>query len=328
MATVVTIRQLLESGVHFGHQTRRWNPKMKRFIFTERNGIYIIDLQKSLAYIDRAYEFVKQTVAHGGTILFVGTKKQAQEAIDEQARRVGMPFVNQRWLGGMLTNFSTVHKRLQRLKELEEIDFDDVAGSSLTKKELLNLRREKEKLERTLGGIRDMSRVPSAVWIVDTKKEHIAISEARKLNIPVVAILDTNCDPDEVDYPIPGNDDAIRSVSLLTRVVADAVADGLLARSGASEAGGTEKPAEEPLAEWERELLEGKGETPAAAAEAPAAAEEAPAAAAEQAAEEAPAETATIAPADEVAAEAPGEATAAESPVDAPAQAPAEGSAE
>ncbi|WP_344971487.1 30S ribosomal protein S2 [Salinactinospora qingdaonensis] len=256
MAAVVTIRQLLESGVHFGHQTRRWNPKMKRFIFTERNGIYIIDLQKSLSYIDRAYEFVKETVAHGGTILFVGTKKQGQEAIDEQARRVGMPFVNQRWLGGMLTNFSTVHKRLQRLKELEEIDFDDVAASGLTKKELLGLRREKDKLERTLGGIRDMSRVPSAVWIVDTKKEHIAISEARKLNIPVVAILDTNCDPDEVDYPIPGNDDAIRSVSLLTRVVADAVADGRLARSG-----GAEKTAEEPLAEWERELLEGKGET-------------------------------------------------------------------
>ncbi|GAB3208202.1 30S ribosomal protein S2 [Marinactinospora endophytica] len=278
MAAVVTIRQLLESGVHFGHQTRRWNPKMKRFIFTERNGIYIIDLQKSLSYIDRAYEFVKETVAHGGTILFVGTKKQAQEAIDEQARRVGMPFVNQRWLGGMLTNFSTVHKRLQRLKELEEIDFDDVAASGLTKKELLGLRREKDKLERTLGGIRDMSRVPSAVWIVDTKKEHIAISEARKLNIPVVAILDTNCDPDEVDYPIPGNDDAIRSVSLLTRVVADAVAEGLLARSGA----GAEKSAEEPLAEWERELLEGKSETEAPAEakdEAPAA--EAPAEAAE-----------------------------------------------
>ncbi len=257
MATVVTIRQLLESGVHFGHQTRRWNPKMRRFIFTERNGIYIIDLQKSLAYIDSAYEFVKETVAHGGRILFVGTKKQAQEAIDEQARRVGMPFVNQRWLGGMLTNFSTVHKRLQRLKELEEIDFDDVAGSGMTKKELLGLRREKDKLERTLGGIRDMTRVPSAVWIVDTKKEHIAISEAKKLNIPVVAILDTNCDPDEVDYPIPGNDDAIRSVSLLTRVVADAVADGMLARSGAA----TEpKAAEEPLPEWERELLEGSGE--------------------------------------------------------------------
>ena len=314
MATVVTIRQLVESGVHFGHQTRRWNPKMKRFIFTERNGIYIIDLQKSLAYIDRAYEFVKQTVAHGGTILFVGTKKQAQEAIDEQARRVGMPFVNQRWLGGMLTNFSTVHKRLQRLKELEEIDFDDVAGSTLTKKELLNLRREKEKLERTLGGIRDMTRVPSAVWIVDTKKEHIAISEARKLNIPVVAILDTNCDPDEVDYPIPGNDDAIRSVSLLTRVVADAVADGLMVRSGAS--GATEeKAAEEPLAEWERELLEGK----TAGAEA--------AEAGEAAAEQAPEETPTKAPADEVAAEAPAEVTAADSPAEAPEKAP-EASAE
>ncbi|NKY98514.1 30S ribosomal protein S2 [Nocardiopsis alborubida] len=321
MATVVTIRQLLESGVHFGHQTRRWNPKMKRFIFTERNGIYIIDLQKSLAYIDRAYEFVKQTVAHGGTVLFVGTKKQAQEAIDEQARRVGMPYVNQRWLGGMLTNFSTVHKRLQRLKELEEIDFDDVAGSTLTKKELLNLRREKEKLERTLGGIRDMSRVPSAVWIVDTKKEHIAISEARKLNIPVVAILDTNCDPDEVDYPIPGNDDAIRSVSLLTRVVADAVADGLMARSGASEGTGERKAAEEPLAEWERELLEGKADSGEAAAE-EAPAEQAPVEAAEAAAEQAPAETAAVAPADEVAAEAPAEVTSEDSPVDAPVKAP------
>ncbi|MDS1270619.1 30S ribosomal protein S2 [Lipingzhangella sp. LS1_29] len=270
MAAVVTIRQLLESGVHFGHQTRRWNPKMRRFIFTERNGIYIIDLQKSLDFIDRAYEFVKETVAHGGTILFVGTKKQAQEAIHEQALRCGMPYVNQRWLGGMLTNFTTVHKRLQRLKELEEIDFDDVAASGMTKKELLGLRREKDKLERTLGGIRDMSKVPSAVWIVDTKKEHIAISEARKLNIPVVAILDTNCDPDEVDYPIPGNDDAIRSVSLLTRVVADAVADGLLARSGAatgseSDAGAS---AEEPLAEWERELLEGGTAESTAGAEA------------------------------------------------------------
>ncbi|WP_067964964.1 30S ribosomal protein S2 [Nocardiopsis trehalosi] len=305
MATVVTIRQLLESGVHFGHQTRRWNPKMKRFIFTERNGIYIIDLQKSLAYIDRAYEFVKETVAHGGTILFVGTKKQAQEAIDEQARRVGMPFVNQRWLGGMLTNFSTVHKRLQRLKELEEIDFDDVAASGLTKKELLGLRREKEKLERTLGGIRDMSRVPSAVWIVDTKKEHIAISEARKLNIPVVAILDTNCDPDEVDYPIPGNDDAIRSVSLLTRVVADAVADGLLARSGAS--AGEEKAADEPLAEWERELLEGKSEDAAAEAPAEDTATEAPAEEAPAAEGEAPAAEAQDAPAEDAPAEAPAE---------------------
>jgi small subunit ribosomal protein S2 len=265
MAPVVTMRQLLESGVHFGHQTRRWNPKMKRFIFTERNGIYIIDLQQSLDFIDRAYEFIKETVAHGGSVLYVGTKKQAQEAIAEQARRVGMPFVNQRWLGGMLTNFTTVYKRLQRLKELEEIDFDDVAGSSLTKKELLHLKREKDKLERSLGGIRDMARVPSALWVVDTKKEHIAVSEARKLGIPVIAILDTNCDPDEVNYPIPGNDDAIRSVALLTRVVADAVADGLIARAGA--AAGEEKPAapadgvlgaEEPLAEWERALLEGR----------------------------------------------------------------------
>jgi small subunit ribosomal protein S2 len=274
MAPVVTMKQLLESGVHFGHQTRRWNPKMKRFIFTERNGIYIIDLQQSLSYIDRAYDFIKETVAHGGTILFVGTKKQAQESINEQAQRVGMPFVNQRWLGGMLTNFSTVHKRLTRLKELEEIDYDDVAGSGLTKKELLMRKREKDKLERTLGGIRDMARVPSAVWICDTKKEHIAVNEARKLGIPVVAILDTNCDPDEVDYPIPGNDDAIRSVSLLTRVVADAVADGLISRAGASSSG-DEKPAavgaEEPLPEWERELLEKKDEAEAAETEAPAA---------------------------------------------------------
>ena len=294
MAPVVTMRQLLESGVHFGHQTRRWNPKMKRFIFTERNGIYIIDLQKSLSFIDRAYDFVKETVAHGGTIMFIGTKKQAQESIVEQASRVGMPYVNQRWLGGMLTNFSTVHKRLQRLKELEELDFDNVAGSGLTKKELLMRRREKEKLERTLGGIRDMARVPSAVWVVDTKKEHIAINEAKKLGIPVVAILDTNCDPDEVDYPIPGNDDAIRAVSLLTRVIADAVADGLMTRAGAGR--GDEKPAgvaaAEPLAEWERELLEGGEAAPAAetveTAEAPAAetAETAEAPAAEQPAQD------------------------------------------
>jgi small subunit ribosomal protein S2 len=276
MAPVVTMRQLLESGVHFGHQTRRWNPKMKRFIFAERNGIYIIDLQQSLDFIDRAYEFIKETVAHGGTVLYVGTKKQAQEAIAEQARRVGMPFVNQRWLGGMLTNFSTVYKRLQRLKELDELDFEDVAGSGMTKKELLHLRRERDKLDRSLGGIKDMARTPSALWVVDTKKEHIAVSEARKLGIPVIAILDTNCDPDEVTYPIPGNDDAIRSVSLLTRVVADAVADGLMARAGASN--GEDKPAapgesgqlgtQEPLAEWERELLEHQANAAAAAPEA------------------------------------------------------------
>ncbi len=271
---VVTMRQLLESGVHFGHQTRRWNPKMKRFIFTERNGIYIIDLQQSLTYIDSAYEFISQTVAHGGSVLFVGTKKQAQEPVAEQASRVGMPYVNERWLGGMLTNFSTVHKRLQRLKELEEINFDDVAGSGMTKKELLVLRREKEKLEKTLGGIRDMSRVPSAIWVVDTKKEHLAVSEARKLGIPVVAILDTNCDPDEVDYKIPGNDDAIRSVTLLTRVIADAVAEGLMARvgAGAKDAGaGGALAVDEPLAAWEQELLaSGRTDAEQAAPETPA----------------------------------------------------------
>ncbi len=252
---VVTMRQLLESGVHFGHQTRRWNPKMKRFIFTERNGIYIIDLQQSLSYIDRAYEFVKETVAHGGSVMFVGTKKQAQEPVAQQASRVGMPYVNHRWLGGMLTNFSTVHKRLQRLKELEELDADS-SNSGMTKKELLVLSRERVKLDRTLGGIRDMTKVPSAIWVVDTKKEHIAVGEARKLGIPVIAILDTNCDPDEVDFPIPGNDDAIRSVALLTRVIADAVAEGLMARAGrALGEGESSGVVEEPLAEWEAELL-------------------------------------------------------------------------
>ncbi len=250
---VVTTRQLLDSGVHFGHQTRRWNPKMKKFIFTERNGIYIIDLQQSLSYIDSAYGFVKDTVAKGGQILFIGTKKQAQEAIAEQATRVGMPFVNQRWLGGMLTNFGTISKRIAKMKELEGINFDDVAASGLTKKELLQQKRKKDKLAKTLGGIRDMHRLPQAVWIVDTNKEHLAIDEARKLHIPIVGILDTNCDPDQVDYPIPGNDDAIRSVALLTRVLADAVAEGLLARS-ASAASGEEA---EPMPDWERDLLAG-----------------------------------------------------------------------
>ena len=256
---VVTMRQLLESGVHFGHQTRRWNPKMKRFIMTERNGIYIIDLQQSLAYIDRSYAFIKEVVAKGGTVMFVGTKKQAQEAIAEQATRVGMPYVNQRWLGGMLTNFQTVHQRINRLKELDEIDFEDVAGSSRTKKELLQMRRERDKLNKSLGGIREMSRTPAAVWIVDTNKEHLAVEEARKLRIPIVGILDSNCDPDLVDFPIPGNDDAIRAVGLLTRVVADAVAEGLIARSGAKTEGAA-VGAEEPLAEWERELLSGDAE--------------------------------------------------------------------
>jgi small subunit ribosomal protein S2 len=263
---VVTMRQLLDAGVHFGHQTRRWNPKMKRFIFTERNGIYIIDLQQTLSYIDRAYEFVSQTVAHGGSVLFVGTKRQAQEAIAEQATRVSMPYVNHRWLGGMLTNFSTVHKRLQRLKDLEAMEASG-EFEGRTKKEVLLLTREKDKLAKTLGGIRDMAKVPSAVWIVDTKKEHIAVGEARKLNIPVVAVLDTNCDPDEVDFPIPGNDDAIRSAGLLTKVVAEAVAHGLLARSG----GAAVASGEEPLAEWERELLAANEAEAAAGADTPAA---------------------------------------------------------
>ncbi len=274
---VVTVREMLDSGVHFGHQTRRWNPKMKRFILTDRSGIYIIDLQKSLTHIDKAYEFVKDTVANGGTILFVGTKKQAQEAISEQAQRVGMPYINQRWLGGLLTNFQTVQKRLARLKELEVMDFDDPAKSGLTKKELLILRREKDKLEKSLGGIRTVTKTPSAMWVVDTNKEHLAITEAKKLGIPVIAILDTNCDPDEVTIGIPGNDDAIRSVALLTRVIADAVAEGTIARHTKTDA------AAEPLAEWERELLEQSA--PAAVAETPAV--EAPAAA-EEAAVEAP----------------------------------------
>src|SRR6201987_1332315 len=254
---VVTMKQLLDSGTHFGHQTRRWNPKMKRFIFTDRNGIYIIDLQQTLTYIDKAYEFVKETVAHGGSIMFVGTKKQAQESIAEEATRVGMPYVNQRWLGGMLTNFSTVQKRLQRLKELEAME--QTGGfEGRTKKEILMLTREKNKLERSLGGIRDMQKVPSAIWVVDTNKEHIAVGEARKLGIPVIAILDTNCDPDLVDYPIPGNDDAIRSAALLTKVVASAVAEGLQARAGVGKGEGeAEAEGAEPLAEWEQELLAG-----------------------------------------------------------------------
>jgi small subunit ribosomal protein S2 len=298
---VVTMRQLLESGVHFGHQTRRWNPKMKRFIMTERNGIYIIDLQQSLAYIDRSYAFIKETVAKGGTVMFVGTKKQAQEAIAEQATRVGMPYVNQRWLGGMLTNFQTVHQRINRLKELDEIDFENVAGSGRTKKELLQMKRERDKLEKTLGGIREMSRTPAAVWVVDTKKEHLAVEEARKLRIPIIGILDTNCDPDEVDFPIPGNDDAIRAVGLLTRVVADAVAEGLIARSGAKTEG-AEAGAEEPLAEWERELLSGDAEQPEAKADTKTETDtktEAPAAVATEVPAEAKAEVATEAPAEE-----------------------------
>jgi small subunit ribosomal protein S2 len=237
---------------------------MKRFILTERSGSHIIDLQQSLKHIDTTYDYVKETVAHGGTILFVGTKKQAQEAIAEQATRVGQPYVNQRWLGGLLTNFQTVSKRLARMKELEEIDFDDTS-KGFTKKELLIQRRELVKLHKTLGGIRNLTKTPSAIWVVDAKREHLAVNEATKLGIPVIGILDTNADPDELQYPIPGNDDAIRSVGLLTRIIADAVAEGLIQRHQKPEEAGNVS-AVEPLAEWERELLEAS-ETPQSTAE-------------------------------------------------------------
>ena len=246
------MKTLLEAGVHFGHQTRRWDPRMRPFIFTERNGIHIIDLQQTVRRLDEAMGFVRQQAAEGKTMLFVGTKKQAQGSIAEQAQRVGQPYVNQRWLGGLLTNFQTVHKRLNRLKELDLVDFDDTTRG-YTKKELLIQRRERDKLEKTLGGIRNLTKTPSALWVVDTKKEHLAIDEAKKLGIPVIGILDTNCDPDEVQYPIPGNDDAIRSVSLLTRIIADAAAEGLIQRHQKPEEG-AEAP--EPLADWERELLQ------------------------------------------------------------------------
>jgi small subunit ribosomal protein S2 len=222
---VATRRELLEAGVHFGHQTRRWNPKMRRFIFGERSGIYIVDLERTLEGLSRAYEFLMDVGRRGGSVLFVGTKKQAQETVEEQAGRVNMPFVNTRWLGGMLTNFQTIHGRLRRLKELREMERSG-AFEYLPKKEVLKLRHEKEKLERNLSGIQDMERVPDAVYVIDTKRETIAVKEARKLGIPVVAIVDTNCDPDEVDYVIPGNDDAIRACSLVTKVVADALQEG------------------------------------------------------------------------------------------------------
>ena len=211
----INMSDMLKAGLHFGHQTRRWNPKMKQFILTQRNGIHIINLFKSLDMIDKAYDFIKATVAHNGTVLFVGTKKQAQEAVSNQATRVNMPYVSERWLGGMLTNFQTVSKRVSRLKELEEMDFTDVRGSGLTKKELLLLEREKDKLA---------NRTPSAMFVVDVNKEALAVEEAHKLGIPVVAIVDTNADPESVEYPIAANDDAIRGIELLTSLMADAVA--------------------------------------------------------------------------------------------------------
>ena len=263
---VVTMRQLLEAGVHFGHQTRRWNPKMKRFIFAERNGIYILDLQQTMSGIEKAYTFTRDLVAGGGTVLFVATKRQVQDAVEEQAQRCGMPYVNFRWLGGMLTNFRTMHDRIKRMRELEEME-QNGALDTLPKKEALGLRREHAKLARNLGGLRDLDKAPQAVYILDTKKEEIAVREAKKLGIPIVAVLDTNCDPDDVDYAIPGNDDAIRSGALLTRVIADAViegksmrgeqADGAAPAAAAAATPGAEVlpgAAAEPKAEWELQL--------------------------------------------------------------------------
>ncbi|AET70052.1 ribosomal protein S2 [Desulfosporosinus orientis DSM 765] len=237
---VISMKQLLEAGVHFGHQTRRWNPKMARYIFTERNGIYIIDLQKTVKKVDEAYNFVRNLATEGGTMLFVGTKKQAQESVKEEASRCGMYYVNERWLGGMLTNFQTIQKRVERLHVLERMEAEGVFDV-LTKKEVSSLRHEMEKLERFLGGIKNMKKLPDALFIVDPRKERIAVAEARRLNIPIVAIVDTNCDPDEIDVVIPANDDAIRAVKLLTGKMADAIIEG---QQGSEEA---EEEAEEAV---------------------------------------------------------------------------------
>ena len=228
---VISMKQLLEAGVHFGHQTRRWNPKMAPYIFTERNGIYIIDLQKTVKKVDEAYDFLRSVAEEGKSILFVGTKKQAQEAVKEEALKSGMFYVNERWLGGMMTNFATIRKSINRLKELEAME-EDGTFEVLSKKEVLALKREQEKLEKSLGGIKDMEELPGALFIVDPRKERIAVAEAKKLNIPIVAIVDTNCDPDEIDYVIPGNDDAIRAVKLLTARMADAVIEGRQGEAG------------------------------------------------------------------------------------------------
>lgn len=222
---IISMKQLLEAGVHFGHQTRRWNPKMQKYIFTERNGIYIIDLQKTVRKVEEAYNYVREMAGEGKTLLFVGTKKQAQESVRDEAARCGGYYVNQRWLGGTLTNFSTIQKRIERLRTLERME-EDGTFDVLPKKEVILLRKEKDRLEKFLGGIKDMKKLPGALFIIDPRKERIAVAEARKLGIPIVAIVDTNCDPDEIDYVIPGNDDAIRAVKLLCTKMADAVIEG------------------------------------------------------------------------------------------------------
>ena len=243
MANVISMKQLLEAGVHFGHQTRRWNPKMAEYIFTERNGIYIIDLQKTVKKVEEAYYFVRDIAASGEDILFVGTKKQAQDSIKEEAERVGMYYVNARWLGGMLTNFKTIQKRIERLAQINQME-EDGTFDMLPKKEVIKLKAQRDKLEKYLGGIKDMKKLPGAMFIVDPRKEKIAIAEAKKLNIPVVAIVDTNCDPDEIDYVIPGNDDAIRAVKLIAGAIANAVIEGRDGNDTAEEAA-TEEASEE-----------------------------------------------------------------------------------
>ena len=241
---VIAMKQLLEAGVHFGHQTRRWNPKMAEYIFTERNGIYIIDLQKTVKKIEEAYDFIREVAANGDDVLFVGTKKQAQDSIKEEAERVGMYFVNARWLGGMMTNFKTIRKRIDRLNQIKKME-EDGTFDLLPKKEVIKLKGELEKLEKFLGGIKEMKRLPGALFVVDPKKEHIAIMEAKKLGIPVVAIVDTNCDPEEVDYVIPGNDDAIRAVKLIASTIANAILEGKQGEQfAAEEAEETEEAAE------------------------------------------------------------------------------------
>ncbi|WP_126426431.1 30S ribosomal protein S2 [Brevibacillus marinus] len=231
---VISMKQLLEAGVHFGHQTRRWNPKMERYIFTERNGIYIIDLQKTVKKVEEAYNFVRELAANGGKMLFVGTKKQAQDSVREEAERTGHYYINQRWLGGTLTNFATIKKRTARLAELKQME-EDGTFDVLPKKEVILLRKEKERLEKFLGGIAKMDKLPDALFVIDPRKERIAVAEARKLGIPIVAIVDTNCDPDEIDYVIPGNDDAIRAVKLLTSKMADALLEGSQGQGGEEE---------------------------------------------------------------------------------------------
>ena len=242
--SVISMKQLLEAGVHFGHQTRRWNPKMKEYIFTERNGIYIIDLQKTVKKIDEAYYFIRDLAMDGGTVLFVGTKKQAQESIEQEAKRCEMYYVNQRWLGGMLTNFKTIQSRINKLRKIEKMEADG-NFELLPKKEVIKLKAEQEKLEKNLGGIKEMRKLPSAMFVVDPRKEHIAILEAKALGIPVVAIVDTNCDPDEADYPIPGNDDAIRAVKLIASKIADAVLEGRQGEQMSDEAAEEEAASEE-----------------------------------------------------------------------------------